>query len=138
MESSADIIRPNIIFKIKEGINHIPIDENFDLFALAVRCTAQKMIPTYLLCDSKPNMNFEPRQLAIMGCRTRVIQNQYGEETSIGRGNIDYVTINLPRIALEINDLHRDVDIETRINLFKNRWQQIAQEGKAILLDRYQ
>lgn len=136
MESSSDIIRPNIIFKAKYGVNLSEKDKNYDLFCLALKCTAKKMIPTYLLCDSKPNVNFDPYKMAIMGCRTRVMQNQHGEETSIGRGNIDYVTINLPKIALEIDSLYKE-DINTKISLFQDRWVQIAQQAKKILLDRY-
>jgi len=33
-------------------------------------------------------------------CRTRVFEDRFGESTSIGRGNLSFTTINLPRIAL--------------------------------------
>lgn len=34
------------------------------------------------------------------GMRTRVYQNSNGPKTTVGRGNIAYVSINLPRLAL--------------------------------------
>lgn len=36
-------------------------------------------------------------------CRTRVINNVNGEQTSVGRGNFAFVTINLPKLAIEAN-----------------------------------
>ena len=40
-----------------------------------------------------------------MGCRTRVMGNHYDpqNETTCGRGNLSFTSINLPRIALESN-----------------------------------
>lgn len=61
----------------------------------------KKMIPTYLLCDSAPNKDVKPENIGIMGCRTRVVANRFGENSSIGRGNISNISINLPRLALE-------------------------------------
>jgi ribonucleoside-triphosphate reductase len=36
-----------------------------------------------------------------MGCRTRVFENRHGEKSTIGRGNLSFTTINLPKIAIE-------------------------------------
>lgn len=36
-----------------------------------------------------------------MGCRTRVFENLNGEKTSLGRGNLSFTTMNLPRLAIE-------------------------------------
>lgn len=96
--------RPNIVYKVNERINAKPETQNYDLFQQALRCTAKRMIPTYLLTDSAPNRNSPPECLGIMGCRTRVLQNVNGEDTCLGRGNIANVSINLPRIALESDD----------------------------------
>jgi ribonucleoside-triphosphate reductase len=63
------------------------------------------MIPTYLLTDSEANKKCIPEKLGIMGCRTRVYNNINGPETSIGRGNIANISINLPRISLEAADV---------------------------------
>ena len=38
-----------------------------------------------------------------MGCRTRVFANRHGEKTSVARGNLSFSTINLVRLALEVD-----------------------------------
>lgn len=100
MSLPMDHIRPNIIFKIKEGVSWGEGSPNADLLELALKCTADRMRPTYLLLDSKCNVGCDPTKLGIMGCRTRVYQNINGKIGTIGRGNISCVSINLPRIAL--------------------------------------
>ena len=133
----SSFIRPNIIFKLKEGINRSKGDRNHDLFHLAMKCTCKKMIPTYLLCDSEHNLKVDPSKIALMGCRSKVYQNDHGEDTTIGRANIVYNTINLPRIALEIKGNNPSLTIEEKINLFKRKWLKIANDVKDLLLDRY-
>ena len=36
-----------------------------------------------------------------MGCRTRVFADRHGEKTSVGRGNLSFTTLNLPKLAIE-------------------------------------
>ncbi|MDR0550795.1 MAG: DUF3029 family protein [Spirochaetaceae bacterium] len=104
-DSPLSWVRPNIIFKVNHNINFNNDAPNHDLFILALECTAKRMIPTYLLTDSSSNMLCYPEKIGIMGCRTRVYQNCNGEETTIGRGNLAYTSINLPRIALENSNI---------------------------------
>jgi len=130
-------IRPNIIFKLKDGINRKRGDKNYDLFRLAMKCTCKKMIPTYLLCDSNHNLKVDPSKISLMGCRSKVYQNDHGEDTTIGRANIVYNTINLPRIALEIEKNNPNITKEEKIDLFKIEWLKIANNVKDLLLDRY-
>ncbi len=139
MRTSLDVIKPNIIFKIKKGVNFLPEDPNYDMFCLAVKCTCKKMIPTYLLFDSNVNEMYDPWKVAIMGCRTKVVANIFGESRSIGRTNIDYISINLPRISLEIElaTLKLKKNIDKNIIKFKKKWTEIANSVKDILLDRY-
>ena len=40
-------------------------------------------------------------ELATMGCRTRVFENVAGEKVIIGRGNLSFTTLNMPRLAIE-------------------------------------
>lgn len=103
MNMPIDYTRPNIIFKVNKNINSSKNSPNYDIFQLALSCTAKRMIPTYLLTDSNSNNTCMPQKLGIMGCRTRVYNNVNGSETSIGRGNIANVSINLPRLAIESN-----------------------------------
>lgn len=129
--SPADVYKPNIIFKVKDKINYEPGSCNYDLLIKALDCTSKKMIPTYLICSSETNKEFDPLKLAIMGCRTRVVNDLYGDNTSIGRGNIDNISINLPRLAFE--SVHSNDPIVT----FYNKWDEIAKTVKDILIDRY-
>ena len=138
-ENAGDMIfKPNIIFKVKKGVNFDEGDVNYDLFKKALLCSAKKMIPTYVLCDSTPNKDVDPEKLAIMGCRTRVVTDIYGENTSVGRGNIDNISINLPRIALEVVRDLPDADTEQKLGAFINKWDKIASVTKDILLDRFE
>lgn len=95
-------IFPNIIFRLKAGVNFNPEDPNYDLFKMAMRVSAQRMNPTFSFMDSTFNNRFE-NEVAYMGCRTRVIANRKGPEISDGRGNLSFTTINLPRIAIKAN-----------------------------------
>lgn len=126
--SSTRTIKPNIIFKVKKGVNSQKHDRNYYLFEKAALCTSKKMIPTYMLCDCESNKKYDARKLSIMGCRTRVVADVYGENSSIGRSNIDYITINLPRVALESDN---------NIDYFKIKLKELASKVKDILLDRY-
>ncbi|MBR1676234.1 MAG: anaerobic ribonucleoside-triphosphate reductase [Clostridia bacterium] len=137
-EKCGDLVfKPNIIFKVKKGINYYDNDVNNDLFRKALLCSARKMIPTYVLCDSVPNKDVDPEKLAIMGCRTRVVADLFGESTSVGRGNIDNISINLPRIALEVEKENMDADTAEKIQKFKLKWDKVAGIAKDILLDRF-
>lgn len=91
---------PNILFKIKSGINRNPEDPNYDLYQLALRVTGTRMFPTYINMDSSFNEPYGT-EVSYMGCRTRIASNVNGPAVANGRGNIAFVTINLPWIALE-------------------------------------
>ena len=93
-------IFPNIIFRIKAGINFNPQDPNYDLFKLAMRVAATRMNPTFSFMDSSFNSAYGC-EVAYMGCRTRVIADRHGEAISDGRGNLSFTTINLPRLAIK-------------------------------------
>ncbi len=93
-------IFPNVVFRIKKGVNLDPSDPNYDLYRLALKVTARRMNPTYSFMDSSFNREFGD-EVSYMGCRTRVIGNRHGAAVSAGRGNVAPVTLNLPRVALD-------------------------------------
>lgn len=93
-------IFPNIIFRVKKGINFEPGDPNFDLFQLALKVAAKHMNPTFSFMDSSLNAPYG-EQVAYMGCRSRVMANRRGPEITEGRGNLSFTTINLPRLAIK-------------------------------------
>ncbi len=106
-------IFPNIIFRVKEGINLNEGDPNYDLFKLAVRVAARRLNPTFSFMDSSFNSPYGA-EVSYMGCRTRVIGNINGPEISEGRGNLSFTTINLPRVAIKsgtnIDKFYRELD----------------------------
>jgi ribonucleoside-triphosphate reductase len=93
-------IFPNIIFRLKTGINFNPRDPNYDLFTLAIRVAAQRLNPTFSFMDASFNKAYGD-QVGYMGCRTRVMANKCGPEVTDGRGNLSFTTINLPRLAIK-------------------------------------
>ncbi|MCL2567005.1 MAG: anaerobic ribonucleoside-triphosphate reductase [Alphaproteobacteria bacterium] len=93
-------IFPQVIFKIKEGINYEENSPNYDLLQLAIEISATRLNPTFLFCDSSFNKKFSHKQLGTMGCRTRVVENINGVEGTEGRGNLSFSSINLPRLAI--------------------------------------
>ncbi|MCL2816821.1 MAG: anaerobic ribonucleoside-triphosphate reductase [Clostridiales bacterium] len=104
-------IFPNVIFRLKEGVNLNPGDPNRDLFELAMRVTSRRMNPTYSFMDASFNKKFGT-EVSYMGCRTRVIANRRGPEVTEKRGNLSFTSINLPRIAIQAKG---DMDIFYRL-----------------------
>lgn len=131
------VFKPNIVFKVHEGVNLKKDDPNYDLLQLALNCTAKKMIPTYLLCDCKCDKEYNPENLSIMGCRTRVVSDLFGEDSVMGRGNIANISINLPRLALEVEQKYSELNIDEKMDKLMDAWDEIASITKDILLDRY-
>ncbi len=131
------IFKPNIVFKIKDGINLNFEDKNYDLLLKALDVSAKKMIPTFLLCDCKEDKNIDPNELAIVGCRTRVTEDLYGKTRAIGRGNISNISINLPRLALKIENDYSDLSIDEKLDLLYKSWDKVASITKDILIDKF-
>ena len=100
-------IFPVSIFKLKEGINFNKEDPNYDLFRLACRVSAKRLFPNFSFLDAPFNLDYyKPgdfrTEVGYMGCRTRVIADvtDRDNETTGGRGNLSFTSINLPRIAI--------------------------------------
>jgi ribonucleoside-triphosphate reductase len=121
---------PIQIFKVKEGVSYAEEDykaamenfddamkgeiqfktPNFDLLLAACRTTSVALFPNFVFLDSSFNKNElwradDPKryryELATMGCRTRVYENLHGEKSSLGRGNLSFTSMNLPRLAIQ-------------------------------------
>lgn len=92
-------IFPNIIFRVKKGINMNPEDPNYDLYKLAIRVAARRLNPTFSFMDTSFNKEYDG-EVAYMGCRTRVISDRFGPAVTDGRGNLSFTTLNLPRLAI--------------------------------------
>ena len=119
-------IFPIQIFRVKEGINFNPGEINYDLFKLACRVSAKRLFPNFSFQDAPYNLKYYKEghpetEIAYMGCRTRVIGNvnDPDREITLGRGNLSFTSINLPRIAILANknidwfftELDRKIDL---------------------------
>jgi len=119
-------IFPIQIFRVKEGVNFNPEDPNYDIYKLAIRCSAKRLFPNFAFVDAPFNLQYykEGRpetEIAYMGCRTRVIGNVYdpSQEITSGRGNLSFTSINLPRLGIKakgdldrfFSDLDRMLDL---------------------------
>ena len=101
-------IFPVQIFKVKDGINTKKGDPNYDLFELACKVSAKRLFPNFSFLDAPYNAQYykpghPETEVALMGCRTRVVSNYYDKTKEIipGRGNLSFTAINLPRLAIE-------------------------------------
>ena len=101
-------IFPVSIFKVKDGINYSKTDKNYDLFRLACKVSAKRLFPNFAFLDAPFNLSFYKdgdvrSEVAYMGCRTRVMADvtDLNNQTTGGRGNLSFTSINLPRIAIK-------------------------------------
>lgn len=150
-------IFPIQIFKVKEGVNYSERDyqlalanfddalagkltystPNFDLLIEACKTTATALFPNFLFLDSPFNHDDawqadDPQrylhEVATMGCRTRVYENVNGPRTSIGRGNLSFTSINMPRLAI----LARQ---QAATRLYDGTDESIQEEAKKLFLN---
>ena len=150
-------IFPVQIFKIKESVNLNPNSKNYDLFKLAIKTSAKRLFPNFTFCDSPYNAQYYKEghpetEIAVMGCRTRVIGNVYDPEHQqvTGRGNFSFNTLNLPRLGIlakgDLKKFFNDFDnlIDDAIQQLKDRFEYIGNKhvynfpflmGQGIYLD---
>ncbi|MGX7013384.1 anaerobic ribonucleoside-triphosphate reductase [Vagococcus silagei] len=100
-EEHRTAIFPKLIFTIKDGLNRIPSDPNYDIKELAIECATKRMYPDILNYDKIVELTGSFK--VPMGCRSFLQgwKDENGEDVSSGRMNLGVVTLNLPRIALE-------------------------------------
>ena len=101
-------IFPVSIFKVKEGVNYNTEDPNYDLFRRACEVSAKRLFPNFAFLDAPFNIEYyKPgdyrTEVSYMGCRTRVMADvtDLNNQTTGGRGNLSFTSINLPRIGIK-------------------------------------
>lgn len=136
-------IFPIHIWKKKTGVNYLAEDKNYDLYKLACKVTAKRFFPNFINLDATFNQNEKwdandpmrfNKEVATMGCRTRVFEDRHGEKTSIGRGNLSFTTINIVKLAIEVKDM-KDFE-QMKIEYFKKLGKCIDVAAEQ-LYDRY-
>lgn len=137
-------IFPIHIFRIKDGINLNPGEPNYDLFELAAKVSARRLFPNFSFQDAPFNLQYYKEghpetEISYMGCRTRVISNVIDKEreTSYGRGNLSFTSINLPRLAIlakgNLTDFYKRLDdmLSLSVDQLLNRFEiQISKKVK--------
>ncbi len=116
---------------------------NFDLLLLSCRATSRRLFPNYVFLDTEFNRHSKWRaddpqrykyEVATMGCRTRVFENLHGEKSSLGRGNLSFTSINLPRIAIQVR---RQIEEEIKNMKFTNEAEKEEKKNR-MLTEKFQ
>ncbi len=103
-------IYPIQVWKKKKGVNYLPKDKNYDLYKLALKVTAKRSFPNYVNLDTSFNESKMWKkddsqrwyyECAILGDGVRIFENRHGEKTSIGRGSLAQIAVDMPKIAIE-------------------------------------
>lgn len=133
---------PITIFKVKEGINYNKNDPNYDLLKLACKVDSEKQLIEFSFLDAEFNKtgyiaSDKDSEIAYMGNSIRVYENvvDKSKPTSIGRGNLSTVTINLPRLGLRFGKIRNET---TDLKAFFEELDNKMEKAKEILLDRYE
>jgi ribonucleoside-triphosphate reductase len=94
-------IFPKLVFFCKKGINKDPTDPNYDIKQLAIKCSAHRLYPDWLMVDKLEE--FTGGRVTPMGCRSFLAPyEENGKFKYNGRLNLGVCTVNLPRVALEL------------------------------------
>ena len=137
---------PCAIFQCMKGVNREAGDPNYDLYRLALKCTAQRLYPNYANVDWSGNAGYDindPRTyFSTMGCRTANGWDVNGlGQMKDGRGNICPVTIIMPTLAMEARekvsawDYHDDRDT---IAEFMSILDKAIYDAKDMLIERFE
>ena len=137
-------IFPVSIFKVKEGLNYNPEDKNYDLFKLACEVSAKRLFPNFSFLDAPFNLEFYREgdfktEVGYMGCRTRVMSDvtDLDNQTTGGRGNLSYSTLNLPRIAIKHGIALKERE-KADMEGFYNELSEVMELLKDQLLERFE
>ena len=138
---------PCAIFQCMKGVNRAPGDPNYDLYRLALKCTAQRLYPNYANVDWSGNAGYDindPRTyFSTMGCRTANGWDVNGlGQMKDGRGNICPVTVIMPTLAMEaLNNAAEEYDATGEANAVENFMtilDEAIHDAKDMLIERFE
>lgn len=135
-------IFPCGIFQSSAEINRYPGTPNYDLYQLALKCTATRLYPNYANIDWSGNAGYDPKDpttyFSTMGCRTANgwDVNGLGQKKD-GRGNICPVTIIMPTLAMMAKESaeYENIPIE---DIFLKLLDDKIHEAKEQLIERFE
>ena len=97
---------PKLVYMLKEGVNMRAGDPNYDVKRLALYCASKRIYPDFQSVDNTVrDLGFNPTS---MGCRSFLSyyeNTETGEPVEYGRFNVGVVTLNLPRIAMQTENM---------------------------------
>ena len=98
-----------IFLKLKRVLTTIQLTQAM-IYSVGLQSICKEIFPNFSFIDAPFNLQYYKEgdyhtEVAYMGCRTRVIGNNYDPSRQIvtGRGNLSFTSINLPRLAIEAN-----------------------------------
>ncbi len=137
-------IFPVSIFKVKEGVNYNEEDPNHDLFRLACKVSAKRLFPNFAFIDAPFNLPYYKEgnpatEISYMGCRTRVIGDVTSpdNEVVVGRGNLSWTTINLPRLGIKHGIVLKERD-KADMKGFYQELEEVMDKVRDQLLERFE
>lgn len=92
---------PKICLFLERGVNLNPIDPNYDIFKLAVKCSSVRMYPDYLNVEKLIENTGDAK--SPMSCRSFLdtYKDENGEIITHSRFNQGVCSINLPRLSIQ-------------------------------------
>lgn len=92
---------PKLCFFLERGVNLDPVDPNYDLFKLAIKCSSVRMYPDYLNVQKLIENTGDVK--SPMSCRSFLgtYKDENGNIITHSRFNQGVCSINLPRIAIQ-------------------------------------
>ena len=137
-------IFPCGIFQSSAELNRYPGTPNYDLYQLALKCTATRLYPNYANIDWSGNAGYDPKDpttyFSTMGCRTANgwDVNGFGQRKD-GRGNICPVTIILPTLAMMAKEMCEEEGQEEDLEVvFLNLLNRKIDEARQMLMERFE
>lgn len=137
-------IFPCGIFQSSAEINRYPGTPNYDLYRLALRCTATRLYPNYANVGWSGNAGYDPNDpttyFSTMGCRTANgwDVNGFGQKKD-GRGNICPVTIIMPTLAMMAKEMCEEEGQEEDLEVvFLNLLNRKIHEAREMLIERFE
>lgn len=97
-------IFPKLVYMLDEGINMLKTDPNYDIKVLATACASERNYPDVV---SMPALRKVGGGCTPMGCRSflHYWEDETGTPIWDGRNNLGVVSVNLPRIGIEVSTL---------------------------------
>lgn len=114
---------PKLVMFIEDGINLNPTDINYDIKQMALECASKRMYPDIISAKNNRKITGSSIPVSPMGCRSflSVWKNEAQEEILDGRNNLGVVTLNLPRIALDVMGSNDRIDIAEFFQVLDDR-----------------